>query len=67
MDMDKVEGTLKEGQGKVKEEWGDATDDRSTEMEGHGDQLGGKAEQGWGDAKDKIGECTDRKDGDENR
>ena len=36
-------------------------------MEGHGDQLGGKVQQGWGDAKDKIGDWTDRKDGDENR
>ena len=55
MDQDRVEGTLKEGAGKVKEEWGDATDDKSTEWGGKADQVEGNAQQGWGDAKETLG------------
>src|SRR5690606_15014820 len=31
MDSDRIEGPIKEGTGKVKEEWGDLTDDAETE------------------------------------
>ena len=34
MDTDRIEGPLKEAGGKVKEEWGDLTDDPQTEAEG---------------------------------
>ena len=56
MDQDRVEGTLREGQGKIKEEWGDATDDTSTEFEGKAEQLQGEGQQKWGDAKDTAGD-----------
>ena len=59
MDQDRVEGTLKEGAGKVKEEWGDATDDASTEMEGKMDQAEGKAQETWGETKDAVRDATD--------
>ncbi|HEY7464567.1 MAG TPA: CsbD family protein [Candidatus Limnocylindria bacterium] len=62
MDSDRIEGGLKEGAGKVKEEWGDATDDRSTEMEGRADQAEGKIQQGWGEAKDAVRDATDDDD-----
>ena len=52
MDKDRVEGPLKEAGGKVKEEWGDLTDDASTEAEGKMDQVGGKVQNEWGEAKD---------------
>ncbi|MDQ3879519.1 MAG: CsbD family protein [Chloroflexota bacterium] len=54
MDEDRIEGTLKEGAGKVKEEWGDATDDASTELGGQKDQLEGEVQQRWGEAKDAV-------------
>lgn len=54
MDKDRIEGPIKEGAGKVKEEWGDATDDASTETEGRGDQLEGDLQNTWGETKDKA-------------
>jgi uncharacterized protein YjbJ (UPF0337 family) len=62
MDKDRVEGGVKEGVGKVKEEWGDATDDRSTEMGGKKDQVEGNIQQGWGETKDAVRDATDDDD-----
>ena len=59
MDSDRMEGPLKEGAGKVKEEWGDLTDDRSTEAEGQADQVEGKVQNEWGEAKDTVRDATD--------
>ena len=59
MDKDRVEGTLREGQGKIKEEIGDVADDRSTELGGKADQAQGEVQQRWGEAKDKIGDWSD--------
>ena len=64
MDSDRIEGGLKEGAGKVKEEWGDATDDTGTELEGKRDQAEGKIQQGWGEAKDTVRDATDGDDDD---
>jgi len=58
MDKDRVEGPLKEGGGKVKEEWGDLTDDTKTEAEGKMDQAEGKVQNTWGEAKDKVDDST---------
>lgn len=54
MDSDRIEGPLKEGAGKVKEAWGDATDDPATEAEGKKDQAEGDLQNTWGEAKDKV-------------
>ena len=54
MDSDRVEGPLKEGAGKVKEAWGDATDNPETEAEGQKDQAEGDLQNTWGEAKDKV-------------
>jgi uncharacterized protein YjbJ (UPF0337 family) len=62
MDSDRIEGPMKEAGGKVKEEWGDLTDDASTEAEGKMDQVGGKVQNEWGEAKDEA-----RDEADENR
>lgn len=59
MDKDRVEGPLKEAGGKVKEEWGDLTDDPSTEAEGKMDQVGGKVQNEWGEAKDGARDKTE--------
>jgi uncharacterized protein YjbJ (UPF0337 family) len=62
MDSDRIEGGVKEGAGKVKEEWGDVTDDTSTEMEGKREQVEGNIQQGWGEAKDAVRDATDDDD-----
>lgn len=69
MDRDRIEGAVKEGVGKVKEEWGDLTDDASTEAEGKVDQAEGNLQQGWGEAKDTARDAVDDlgDEGNENR
>ena len=59
MDSDRIEGPLKEAGGKVKEEWGDVTDDLSTEAEGHMDQAEGKLQNEWGETKDDARDVMD--------
>jgi uncharacterized protein YjbJ (UPF0337 family) len=59
MDKDRIEGPLKEAGGKVKEEWGDVTDDTSTEAEGQMDQVEGKVQNEWGEAKDEARDAVD--------
>jgi uncharacterized protein YjbJ (UPF0337 family) len=65
MDSDRIEGGLKEGAGKVKEEWGDATDNESTEFKGKEEQAEGKIQQGWGEAKDAVRDAADDADDDD--
>ena len=59
MDSDRVEGPLKEAGGKIKEEYGDLTDDASTEAEGQMDQAEGKLQNEWGEAKDDVRDAVD--------
>jgi uncharacterized protein YjbJ (UPF0337 family) len=59
VDTDRIEGPLKEAGGKVKEEWGDATDDASTEAEGQMDQAEGKVQNEWGETKDTARDVLD--------
>lgn len=59
MDSDRVEGPLKEAGGKIKEEWGDATDNESTEAEGKAEQVEGKVQNKWGEAKDDVRDAVD--------
>jgi uncharacterized protein YjbJ (UPF0337 family) len=59
MDSDRIGGPVKEGIGKVKEEWGDATDNAGTEAEGQAEQAEGKLQNEWGEAKDQVRDATD--------
>ena len=59
MDSDRVEGPLKEAGGKIKEEWGDVTDDAATEAEGKVEQAEGKVQNEWGEAKDDVRDAVD--------
>ena len=59
MDTDRIEGPVKEAAGKVKEEWGDLTDDSRTEAEGQMDQAEGKLQNEWGEAKDDVRDAVD--------
>ena len=54
MDSDRIEGTVKEGAGKVKEAWGDATDNPETEAEGQQEQVEGGVQEKWGKVKDDV-------------
>jgi uncharacterized protein YjbJ (UPF0337 family) len=60
MTEERIEGKWDQAKGKVKEEFGDMTDDKSTEMEGKWDQAKGKVEEGLGEAKEDWNRETDR-------
>ena len=54
MNWDRVEGNWKQFSGKVKEKWGDLTDDDLTKINGKREQLEGVLQQRYGYAKDKA-------------
>ena len=54
MDWNRVEGNWKQFTGKVKEQWGQLTDDDLKVINGHRDQLEGKLQERYGYNKDQI-------------
>jgi uncharacterized protein YjbJ (UPF0337 family) len=48
MDWNRVEGNWKQVKGKVKEKWGNLTDDDLTAINGRRDQLEGKIQERYG-------------------
>jgi uncharacterized protein YjbJ (UPF0337 family) len=54
MDWDVVKGDWKQFSGKVKEKWGNLTDDDLTAINGQREQLEGKLQERYGYAKDKA-------------
>ena len=54
MDWNRVEGNWKQMKGKVKEKWGNLTDDDLTAVNGKRDQL-----EGYGLAKDQVKKDVD--------
>jgi uncharacterized protein YjbJ (UPF0337 family) len=59
MDWDRIEGNWKQFTGKVKEKWGDLTDDDVSKINGNRDQLEGVLQERYGYAKDKAREEVD--------
>lgn len=53
---DQTKGKAKDIGGKLKEEFGDATNNEDMKRKGQADQAEGKAQKGFGDAKDKLSE-----------
>ena len=53
-DKDRVEGSLEQTKGKVKEVAGKVTGDSKTETEGQADQVKGKVKNTVGGIKDKL-------------
>lgn len=51
---DKVEGQFDQAKGRIKEEAGKATDDKSLQAEGLADRAKGKVKETVGDAKDAL-------------
>jgi uncharacterized protein YjbJ (UPF0337 family) len=56
MDKDRVEGSIRQGTGKVKEAAGKATGDEKLKGEGKADQVAGKVQNTIGGVKDKLRE-----------
>ncbi|EJL82249.1 CsbD family protein [Pantoea sp. BIGb0393] len=54
MNEDRISGNWKQFKGKVKEKWGDLTDDDMTVVEGKRDQLVGKIQERYGYEKDRA-------------
>ena len=54
MDWDRIEGNWKQFSGKVKEKWGQLTDDDLSKINGRRDQLEGIIQQRYGYAKDQA-------------
>ena len=48
MDWNRVEGNWKQMKGKIKEKWGNLTDDDLTAINGKRDQLEGKIQERYG-------------------
>lgn len=60
MNADVLKGKWKEMKGKVKEQWGNLTDDDLDRIEGRSDQMIGLLQQRYGYAKDKAEEEYNR-------
>ena len=54
MNWDRVQGNWKQFTGKVKERWGDLTDDQITKIDGRREQLVGHVQERYGIAKDEA-------------
>jgi uncharacterized protein YjbJ (UPF0337 family) len=59
MNWDRIEGNWKQFTGKVKEKWGDLTDDDLTTINGRRDQLEGKIQERYGYSKDQAKKAVD--------
>jgi len=59
MDWDRIEGNWKQFSGKVKEKWGDLTDDEIAQTNGKREQLEGLVQKKYGYAKDKARDEVD--------
>jgi uncharacterized protein YjbJ (UPF0337 family) len=59
MDWNRVEGNWKQFTGKVKEKWGELTDDDLKAIDGRRDQLEGKLQERYGYSKDQIKKNVD--------
>ncbi len=59
MDWNRVEGNWKQFKGKVKEQWGNLTDDDLDVIAGRRDQLEGKIQERYGYAKDQVRKDVD--------
>ena len=54
----KADGKMDEVKGKVKQAWGDLTDNPDTHAEGQADELKGRGKQALGDARKAIDDLT---------
>ena len=60
MNKDQVEGSWKILKGKVKERWGELTDDELDQLAGKQDQLAGFIQKRTGESREQVQEQLDR-------
>jgi uncharacterized protein YjbJ (UPF0337 family) len=60
MNWDRIEGNWKQIKGKVKEQWGELTDDDIDRIAGKRDQLSGRLQETYGIGKDEADAQIDR-------
>lgn len=64
MNSSKIEGVFDEAKGKVKQAFGEATNNQSVANSGAADEVKGHAKETWGNVKDtasNVGSTTDAK------
>ena len=61
VDKDRIDGSLKQAGGAIKENVGAAIGDKKMEAEGAADRVEGKAQNAVGGIKDTVREATDKK------
>lgn len=54
MNWDRIKGDWKQFKGRVKEQWGNLTDDHLDQIEGQREQLVGKIQQQYGLSRDEA-------------
>jgi uncharacterized protein YjbJ (UPF0337 family) len=59
MDWNRIEGNWKQFKGKVKEQWGQLTDDDLDVIDGKRDQLEGRIQERYGLARDQVRQDVD--------
>jgi len=59
MDWNRIEGNWKQLKGKVKEQWGNLTDDDLDKIAGKREQLEGKIQERYGFDKDAVRKHVD--------
>ena len=59
MDWNRIEGNWKLAKGRIKEQWGQLTDDDLNEVAGKREQLEGKIQERYGLAKDMVRKDVD--------
>jgi uncharacterized protein YjbJ (UPF0337 family) len=60
MDKDRVQGTMNQVKGAVKEGFGKITGDTKTEAEGKAEKAAGKMQNAVGSAKDSVRDALDK-------
>jgi uncharacterized protein YjbJ (UPF0337 family) len=60
MNEDRMKGNWKQFKGRIKEKWGDLTDDDLDKMEGKRDVLVGKIQERYGISKDQAAQELDQ-------
>jgi len=59
MDWNRIEGNWKQLKGKIKEQWGNLTDDDLDKIQGRREQLEGKLQERYGQTKDAARKNVD--------
>ena len=60
MNWDQIKGSWTQFRGKVREEWGDLTDDDFDRIAGERDQLIGKIQERYGRSREDATDAADR-------